>query len=415
MKYLWLLWLPLLYLPSFSLISETDLGTLELSDFFIGPLLIFTYLRIQEKWHDRFKTNSRIYVHYIIPILIMFLWWAFIASISIGLRYDYSNMYQVNFSLLKVAKLFLYGLTAMLIIFALSKSSRDEYILFLWSFLICGLLVGGGLFLTGNGNSTGFIETQGAEVLFKDNGVSAMLSIYLAFLIGMLITKQGSKFWRRAASIGLILIVLGFVSARGRGGWVAAVVALVFIGVNINFTQTFRMLIISIILFTFAYNNNSTFKSEVDKTLTPSYSNEIREQAGIGLDDGARLYSFVIEANRLIEDPLFGRGLFHRGSKSGIWSTGSHNMFLQMFLETGIVGGILVILLIRQMWLSASTDYVKKQRLDIPVKTAIVAAVVVAQSGEYFYGGMVLFTLFLTYAVVGRIQQDEHNPFEHAI
>ena len=414
MKYLWLLWLPTLYLPSLSLTSNTGLGTLELSDFFIAPLLILLYLRVQDNWLERLKPKSRIYAHYIIPILLLFLWWAFVSSISLGLRYGYSDLYYVKFSVLKVAKIFLYGLTSVFIMFALAKASPREYQGFLWSFLLCGVLVGGGLFITGNGNASGFTDnTQNAEGLFKDNGVSVMLSIITSFLIGTLVTGHGTRLWRWVASFGLILIILGFVSARGRGGWIAAILALTFIAANINIKQTIRVVIAAVLLVSFAYNNNTTFKGEVDKTLRP---NATKESQALGFDDGARLGILELQVPLILDDPIFGRGLFHRSGSSGIFSTGSHNMFLQMFLELGIPGGLLTILLIRQMWIAASTDYVKKNKLDVPAKAAIIAATFSGLSGEYFYGGMVLFSLFLTYASVGRLKRDEEDSrFEHAI
>ncbi len=45
------------------------------------------------------------------------------------------------------------------------------------------------------------------------------------------------------------------------------------------------------------------------------------------------------ESAKFPKSPIFGTGFYHRGEKSGLWLTGSHNFWIQMFLETGLVGG----------------------------------------------------------------------------
>ena len=385
MKYLWLLWLPLLYLPSLSLTGATDFGTLKLSNYFIGPYIILVFLRTQDNWHRRLAPPQKLYIHYITPLLLAFIWWTFLATITISFRFNYPDTYYVTFGLYKVAKLGLYGIAAILTTVALGKADKTEYQGFLWAFLLCGILVGGGLFLTGNGNASGFTDSApDSEALFQDNGISALLSMPIVFFIGMLVTNQGTKSWRVVTSVALILIILGFVSARGRGGWVAAIIALLFVAAQINIKQTIRAVVIAVILISFAYNNNSTFRSEVDKTLQPNKSTYLEER-GLGLDDGGRFGIFDNQFSLIFKEPVFGRGFFHRGASSGIYGAGSHNFYLQMFLETGIPGGLLVLLILGQMWTSASTEHVKRLKLDIPIKAGILAGVIAANTGEYFY------------------------------
>ena len=115
----------------------------------------------------------------------------------------------------------------------------------------------------------------------------------------------------------------------------------------------------------------------------------------------------------MIKAPVFGTGFFHRGfefSKSSLDEVGSHNFWLQMFLETGIVGGGLVLLIFWRMWRQAVFLERKGEKLAIAVQSAFVAAFVGGMSGEYFYGGIALFTLFIVYAPIGSLPYKKVKP-----
>lgn len=316
----------------------------------------------------------------------------------------------MNFGLLKIAKLTLYVVATTMTAFALSKASKQEFQGFLWAVLVSSLFVGVGLVLTGNGNvNGGFTEGAAqAEALFKDNGINVTLSMLIVFLVGMIIKGNGTKSWRRAASLGLIIIILGFFSSRGRGGWVAALVALIYMGANINIDQTIKAAIIGILVFSFGYNNNETFRVEVDKTVNPAdtgdYYADVYGKVNLGFDDGGRLGIFVYQVQRIVHDPIFGRGMFHRGGRSGLYPTGAHNFFLQMFLETGVPGGLLIIAIVRTMWVHASSLESKARKLDVPVKAVIIAGIVAGFTESYYYGGMELFTWLILYSAVGALQ-----------
>lgn len=409
MKYLWILWFPLLYLPTFALSGATGFGTLSISDFLIGPYMVLVFLRLQHGQRDQFEKPKKIYIQRLMPIMILFLWWAFFATITISGRYDYNDSYFVNFGLLKIAKWILYVSAVIVSTKALAIASKYERQLFLWAFLVSGLLVGLGLILTGNGNQGGFTDAAAqAQQLFEDNGINVLLSMVIAFLVGMLVKGNGTKSWRRAVSLGLIIIVLGFVSARGRGGWIAALAAMVYIGANINIAQTIRATIIGVLIFSFAYNNNPTFRTEVDKTVEPAdtgeYYQDIYGEVNLGVDDGGRLGIAIYMARRIINDPIIGRGIFHRGAKSGTYPTGSHNFFIQMFLETGVPGGFLIIVIFRLMWVHASSLEAKRENLALPVQAALIAGIVSGLTETYFYGGMELFTLLIIYSMVGSLE-----------
>jgi O-antigen ligase len=106
---------------------------------------------------------------------------------------------------------------------------------------------------------------------------------------------------------------------------------------------------------------------------------------------------------RQFRSPLLGTGFFHRGGESGIYATGSHNFFLQMFLETGLPGGILMLLIFLRMWKVSGSEIARDSGFTVPVRSALTAAIIGGMSGEYYYGGAGLVVLFLVYAACGSL------------
>ena len=396
MRRLWLFWLPLLFLPNLGYEQATPFGTLTLADFLIGPYLILVYFGSQ---HSRAPGKLRIDA--IVPLLVAFLWWASISTLLLPLRYDYPDYHPLWFGLLKLGKLSLYGLAGVLTTKALADDEKRTG--FYWSFLAAGVIVGVTLFLTGNAyeNTRLTASGSGAQV-YLDNPVSAMMSILITFFAGSLLAGNGTPRWRRYASIGLIIMFLGFIMAEGRGGWLAALVGVLYLLSHVHLRRTLVASAVGLALVFYAYNQFPSFKEQVDRTLQPDMAYLERYQAGVfGIDDGARLITLKNEAPKLLDSPLLGRGFFHRGGLSGLFSTGSHNFFLQMFLETGVPGGLLVLAIFWRMWRHAAQPIPGSENLKLPVRAALIAAFVVGLSGEYFYGGMTLFTLLLAYAPVG--------------
>ncbi len=139
-------------------------------------------------------------------------------------------------------------------------------------------------------------------------------------------------------------------------------------------------------------------------TLWPKQADLDRGRSGVlGFDDGARTFIWTAQAPRLAQAPVLGTGFYHRGDDTGLFNTGSHNFWLQMFLETGVPGGLLMLAFVGVLWRDAGSDRAAVERLKHPIRAALVAAVVGGLGGEYFYGGTVLFSLLLVYAPVGSL------------
>lgn len=407
MKHLWLYWLPLLYLPDLGFETATPFGTLTVSDYFIGPYLILVLLAGQSTWSDRFNPRQKIYAHYLIPALLIFLWWASISTLTIMFRYDYVDLYPAYFSLLKLGKFTLYGVAAILTIRALSMADERDYLKFLRAIIASGILVGLTLLISHNSleNIRPYLTVSGQ--VFNANPTSVMLSIIIAFLVGVIVQGNSRGLWRLTIYLSLVIMVLGLSLAEGRGGWLSSIVAMVYLASRVSIKKTFWLTLVSITLVIFAYNQHPLFREQIDRTLYPDPNFIKQYDAGIfginTIDAGARPRYWIVEASKIVYSPLLGTGFFHRGGLSGLDRVGSHNFLIQMFLETGIPGGVLVLIIIWKMWRHASSEPAKKSKRDLPVKAAIVAAIVSSISGEYFYGGMMLFTLLAVYASVGSL------------
>jgi O-antigen ligase len=107
-----------------------------------------------------------------------------------------------------------------------------------------------------------------------------------------------------------------------------------------------------------------------------------------------------------VDAPLFGSGFFHRGGESGLWSSGSHNFFLQMFLETGLVGGGILIAIVICAWRQACQPFAARNRVGLSTRAALITAIAGGMSGEYFYGGAGILILFAVFAIVGSLPHE---------
>ena len=395
MRGLWLWLFPLLYLPNLGFASQTAFGTLEISDFLIGPYIVLVSLGV---WRDQCQRSySRL-----TPWLIGFVAVTLVSTLTIWLRFPGASDYAMIFGLLKLGKLSLYGVAGVLTARALANpASRERYD---WAVLGAGVVVAVALLFMPDEASR--FASSSAQVGYRaTNAVSVMMAVMLAYLVGRALVQVNGSGWHRAAVWLLPLIALGFMLSKGRGGWVAALVGLAYLFYRFGVRrQVILVLVIGLTTVGVAYTQYPSFKEQVDMTLWPDEAYLARYGAGVaGVDDGARLVTWEHEIKKLPDAPFLGTGFFHRGSVSGLWMTGSHNFWLQMLLETGLLGfGILCVAGWR-MWNATREAPAWQLRLRLPVQAAFVTAFVGGLSGEYFYGGMVLFTLLAMYAPVGAL------------
>ncbi|MBX6311473.1 MAG: O-antigen ligase family protein [Isosphaeraceae bacterium] len=394
MRSLWLAWLPLLFLPNLGFGGPTGFGTLELSDFLIAPFLVLVALAGRRR--------GPVAICRLTPLLVGFAGWALLSTLLVRERYGYPDHLAVITGVLKLGKLVLYGAAGVLAARALSDEGQRGR--FPWALLAAGLVVAVALLQLRD--PTEALRPGQVPAGYKAaNAVSVMMAVLLCYLGGLWACGLGTPRWRGLAGPGLVVMVLGFLLSRGRGGWVAALAGAAYLVYRQGLGP--RLLVAlagGAAVIRAAYGMLPDFRTEVDRTIWPDPDALRWNQSGVGgFDDGARLSTWAHELAAFARSPLLGTGFFHRGGSSGLWATGSHNFFLQMFLETGLVGGLLVLGAFWRMWRHAGSAPARALGQDAPVRSALVAALVGGLTGEYFYGGMVLFTLLLTFAPVGSL------------
>ncbi len=397
MKRLWLFFFPLLFMPNFGFSHQTEFGVLEVCDWLIVPFIVLLVIAPSAKYEPRAAKLK--------PYLWGFLVWALLSILSIHFRYEYVDDVPIILGCcVKLAKLVLYVVAGVFITRRLSAPKvRAEW---LWSLLGALIMLSIGL-LTSSGD-TGALPTDALEGYKSYNAIIVSIAILCSYIAGLWIDNLGSRKWRRCASVVIIfavcsVLVSSSLSSHGRGGWLAFAVGFGYI--LWKRTQALKTLAI---IFTLglaslvAYETLPNFQSLVDLTLSPSDDSSLES-----VDDGGRVSTWAHEAPKFTNAPLFGTGFYHRGGISGLWDSGSHNFFIQMFLETGIVGGVLILLIFAVNWRQAGLAATSENKISVATRAALVTAIVGGMSGEYYYGGVSVLVLFAVCAIAGSLPRME--------
>jgi O-antigen ligase len=393
MKRLWLFYFPLLFIPNFGFSRQTDFGVLEISDWLIVPFIVLLVIAPSARYEQRISKLN--------PLLWGFLAWALLSTLSIHFRYEYLDDVPILVeSCLKLAKLVLYVVTGIVIARKLSDPKvRGEW---LWSLLAALLILSMGL-LAGN-RAPAAQATDALEGYKSYNVIIVSMAILCSYIAGLWIDNAGSRRWRQCAGIVVAfavgsVLVSSSLSSHGRGGWLAFAIGLGYILWQRKQTVKTWAIIFILGLTSFAaYQTLPNFRSLVDLTLSPSTDTQFQS-----VDDGARIWTWVHEAPKFINAPLLGTGFYHRAGASGLWDTGSHNFFLQMFLETGIVGGVLLVMIFAVIWRQAGLRATSRKKIRIATRAALITAVAGGMSGEYYYGGVCVLVLFAASAIAGSL------------
>ncbi len=393
MTRLWLFLFPLLFLPNIGLSLHTHFGVLEISDWLIVPFIVLLMIAPSAKFQQNISKLQ--------PLLWCFLVWALLSTLSIHFRYEYLNDVPVVIgSSLKLARLVLYGAASISIATKLSNARvRSEW---LWSLLAALFILSIGL-LASRGDA-GAQPSEALEGYKSYNTIIVAVAILCSYIGGLWIDNVGGRRWSQCAGLTVVIAVGAVVlssslTSHGRGGWVAFAVGFGY--VLWKRTQAVKSFaIVSVLCCTSlaAYATLPTFKSLVDLTVSPS-----ADPNSPSVDDGARLATWAHEAPKLTNAPLFGTGFYHRGGSSSLWPSGSHNFFIQMFLETGIIGGTLVLFVFGRSWRQAGLSVARRYRISVATRAALIAAMVGGMSGEYYYGGIGLLVLYAAFAMAGSL------------
>ena len=397
MKRLWLFFFPLLFVPNVGFSHRTDFGVLEVCDWLIGPFIVLLIMAPSAKYEQRVAKLN--------PLLWAFLVWALLSTLSIHFRYEYLDDVPILVgSCLKLARLVLFVIAGVLIARKLGDpKTRGEWT---WSLLAALMILSIGLLA-----SSGQPDAQPTDVLegYKSyNAIIVSVAILCSYIAGLWIDNVGSRMWRQCASVTIAFAMCSVflsssLSNHGRGGWLAFAAGFGYIlWKRTQTVKTLAIIFIVCLVSVTAYETLPNFRFVVDLTLSPADDAPLQS-----VDDGARVSTWTHEAPNLINAPVLGTGFYHRGGASGLWDSGSHNFFLQMFLETGVVGGILVISVFVLIWRQAGLTAVSRNKISVPTRAALITAIMGGMSGEYYYGGVSVLVVFAAFAMAGALPAAE--------
>jgi O-antigen ligase len=386
MRRLWYFIFPLMYLPNMGLGFKTTVGRADISDLVIGPLLLIMLLAPGGK--------SRKAIHGIFPVIVAFLVWALISTLSIPLRFEQEPLLALFIGLEKLTKFTLYAGVGTLAASRLNTAGDRR--MWLWSLLAAAGILCIGVLRGAAGAAT---TTHAGLYMNTDaykayNEIVVAIGLLFVYLAGMLLDGNGTKAWRRCALLisGLLLFtIVGSASSQlhGRSGWFGLFFGILYIfyrhGLRLRVLLVISLLVVGT---SAAYYQMPGFQHLVNETFLSDHS--ANNEAGF--DDSGRASTVANELPKVVDHPVLGTGLFHRGGSTGLWVTGPHNFFVAMLLETGVIGFVLMTAIMAGFWLAAGRPVTRFFHLDTSSRAVVVAALIAGNAGEYFYGGTALLT-----------------------
>ncbi|MCL5126436.1 MAG: O-antigen ligase family protein [Deltaproteobacteria bacterium] len=397
MKNLWLLILPFLFLPDLDWIDATAYGEIKVADYVMVIYLLaifFAWLKLPSG--SRGISNSG-------RILLLFLVWTCSVTVSIPFRFGYNEILpqEMITALLKVGKFLLYTLAG---IFTSQVVFRANKVKVFQLSLLVGLSIPTFFFLYYGSPKQYLLE--GGISSYAGSGCSAV-ALYLAmffcyFLIQVISNKYETRLLRNCVALSCFLMALAVMASFWRGSIVAMICGsffgLVKSHIKIKYWVGLSFFMAALMILVFA---SEDFQNRLDQTIHPfqyAVNGRVSNVADkYGIDDGSRLQVWAEEGQRFWDAPIFGAGFYHRDGLSTLPPYSSHNHFLQMFLETGPIGGFLFILLFYQLWIDASKFPEHDLALGIAEKSALVAVIVGSMTETYLYGGL---PIFFTLAII---------------
>jgi O-antigen ligase len=383
----WLTYFPFLFLPNLGMAGRTSFGALDLSDVFICPYIFMVALQARQRGRTLSSKAA--------PLMGIFVVWALFVTLLITVRYRYDDAFHLVLSLLKLVKFVLYGLAGMLTARALTNDRVRQA--FIRSLAFAGMVAGLGLFWVGQ--KSAITEETQALGYKASNAVSVMAAIMGCYLCGLWLgRKVESRLSRWLVIAAVASLVVGSAISEGRGGWVAGIAGVGYLCYRTGLQKRSLLIVAGVSVFAlilFAFS--PVFQQRVQFTFSQGHPSTGP------IDDGGRLENFMKGVEQFQSSPILGTGFFHRAGETGLYVHGSHNFFLQMFLETGIPGGLLMLAVCWRLWRVAGYPSARQAGLEVPAKAALIAAMVGGMSGEYFYGSITMFALLAVYAACGSL------------
>jgi len=379
--FLFCLAFPLVFLPNAGISVPTAYGLLAPSDFVLPLLYLFLLPGLL------YRSSQPIFHRNVIIFYVLFVFITALTTLLIPIRYPLMTLsgIPVLFGLLKLAKFMEYSLFAYLL--ARSLNTPRRIMLFELSFAAGCLLLAISIFYN---YSIGYEDST----FYLENEIALAMAGLVIFWIGSSLRKFSRKIMYLKLALGVTLLLAMFIE-KGRGGWAAAMAGIGYL-IILRRPNLRRFIIAAIILssIVYAYDVLVPFKDEVMKSFPKTFNIDSTDDFAekYGIDDGGRIEIFVVFFKKIGQEPILGAGFFNRTPEARLDWTGSHNFFMQMALETGLLGLFCLLAIFYYLWVDANARSRDPTQLET-YRAVLIAVVLGCQSGEYLYGGCVLLIL----------------------
>jgi hypothetical protein len=331
---------------------------------------------------------------------------ATISTVSIPLRYGYPDLSKMAYCLTLLAKSACWTTHALLVA-RLVLSRREGRAVD--AALVVGGLVTLGFFISQGGEGSVFSPF---DLYWIGNSLGAGLAcIAFGVLVRWLSGPSGDfRGWMQVVILLVLSAILTVSEARiALILLVAAIAGLaVFLRPAIGLTLVSALAAVSVAAASFIPAVQDTLRRTFVQT--ESYSGV----ETLDVDDGARIGTWLHEAPKLLDAPILGAGYFHRntgfGSLSELWATGSHNYWLQMFLETGLLGGTAALLVVVELFKLRRLFDPRQRALRIGYGISVMLGFAISTTGEYLAGGFSTTGFFLGPALILAMLPNSPRP-----
>ena len=251
-------------------------------------------------------------------------------------------------------------------IFIIFKYLKKEYFEYTISFFLLGMFISE---ILSYGNffsfwTIGLGETNNPTVFIHHTTNSIFLAIVSIFLLSRIFTEE-SKTKKIIYLIFFITVTINLLVNSGRTGYfsffITIIISIIFIyklKIQYIITSLFSLLL----LFLLAYNFSTNFNSRLH--LMKDDINQIILNENYNTSIGARIGFWIIAKNILEKDPLLGTGIANQiNIKNQIIDTNKtsdfeyvrklehfHNNYLEILTQYGLVGFILFLLIIIEIF-----------------------------------------------------------------
>jgi hypothetical protein len=356
--------------------STGGLGQLTAADRLILPAFIIVALFARKLPATQMERYAR-------PLLV-FVLIALVSSVSVPLRFPTAEQNVAVMGVLRMAKFTIYALMAFASLRCFASPTYRKTVLFAWGagvVLMSSVLLRQALSLdAGVGVKDG--------LYISGNPASVALACVVVSAISVMVMGRLSAAQTWLIGAVSMAAVIGMLFSQGRGGWISLLLGSAFMVRKVRVGYVVAAATIAMLVVTAAENSPTVSRSLRGLVVEEQVYSTGGEDAESSLNDAGRVATWFHESAKLAEHPILGYGIFHRGGASPLWSTGSHNFFLQMFLESGLLGGGAFVWFFWTLWRATQT---LPRQARVGARAVLIAMVAGAMGGEYLYGDAPLY------------------------